>query len=126
MKKYDFKSVQKYIQAHSDYIDEVYLGMQEDWFWTAEPVYENNKFTLELDKADLLIGGLSGSSWATPVMVIIFKDGTEIFKDAFIGESDGQKPAWFSLGCMSGPCQDSIDRKNTKQIPYDSKKTNLP
>ncbi len=110
MKVYDFKSAKKYIQTYSDHIQEVYLGMKEDWFWTAETVYENDKFTKELDKKGIDIAGISASAWATPTMLVVFKDGTELFKDCFTGESDSQKPEWFSLGVLSGPCQDNIDR----------------
>lgn len=121
MKKYDFKSIMKYIQAHSDYISEVSIGMREDWFWTAETIYEDGKFTVELDKEDIKIGGITGSSWATPSMNIVFKDGADIYKDAFVGESDCQKPEWFSLGCLSGPCQEFVDRATAaKQISHDA------
>lgn len=113
MRSYDFKSAKKYIQTHSDHIDTVALGMKEDWFWTAETVYEKERFTKELDKKDMAIGGITSSQWATPVLQVIFKDGTELFKDCFTGDADGQKPDWISLGCLSGPCQDIIDRETS-------------
>ena len=110
MKKYDFKSVEKYIQKHSDYISEVTLGMKEDWYWTATTIYENDRFEIELSKKDLTVGGISSSSWATPTMMIVFKDGREIWKDCYTGESDKQRPEWLQFGCLSGPCQDEINK----------------
>lgn len=111
MREYDFKSAKKYIQTHSDHIESATLGMKEDWFWTAETVYEEERFKIELDKEGLTIGGIISSNWATPVLNVIFKDGTEIFKDCFTGEQDCQKPEWFSLGCLSGPCQERVDEE---------------
>lgn len=112
MRTYDFKSAKKYIQTYSDHISEAALGMKENWFWTAETVYEDEKFTKELDKEGMTIGEITSSNWATPVLQVVFKDGTEIFKDCFTGKSDGQKPEWFQLGCLSGPCQERIDREH--------------
>jgi len=117
MKNYDYKAAKRYIQMHSDLIKEVSLGIEEDWYWTSEVVYEDLKFIVDLDKVGLEIGGISGSIWATPTMKIIFKDGTELFKDVFTGESNKQRPDWFSLGCMSQPVQDEIDRKTVSLLP---------
>lgn len=119
MRKYDFKSIKRYIQMHSDVIDSVSLGMKEDWFWTAQTIYENERFTIMIDEPGLKISGISGSSWATPIMEITFKDGTEIFKNAYTGEATEQKPEWFSLGCMSQPCQNAMDEKTTPKIACD-------
>ena len=120
-KMYDFKSAKRYIQMHSDIIDEVSLGMKEDWWWTAETLYENSRFILNLDTVTQ-IAGISGSPWATPAMRIVFKDGTEVFKDCYIGESTEQKPEWFSLGCLSQPMQDRINSL-TKGIEYKKEET---
>jgi hypothetical protein len=115
-KTYDFAAALKYIQTNSDYLDSVSLGMQEDWFWTAETVYEDERLTRELDKEGLKIGGIDSSHWATPTMHIIFKDGREEFKPCFVGESEGQKPEWFSLGVLSSPFQEMIDDKITPKL----------
>ena len=109
MKSYDFNGIKRYCQMHSDIIDTVVAGINEDWFWTAEEVYSEGKFKVEIDSPMLKIGGISGSSWATPTMLVTFKDGTETRKPAFIGESESQRPEWFSLGCLSGPIQAEIE-----------------
>lgn len=105
MAEYDFAGAKKYIQMHSDLISSAALGMYEDWFWTAQTVYEDEKFCIDLDEKDLKIGGISGSDWATPTLEIEFKNGTETKKDCFVGDAGGQKPEWFTLGCLSEPIQ---------------------
>ena len=120
MKEYDFKSAKRYIQMHSDLIREVCMGMKEDMWWTATPIYSDSKFEVDLDKSGLKIGGISGSYWATPCMQITFNDGTEVFKDCFTGKSSEQKPEWFTLGCLSQPYQDYIDTKTTPRLADDS------
>lgn len=112
MAKYDFASAKRYIQMHSDLIESASLGMKEDWWWTAETVYKEGKFLIDLDDADE-IAGISGSGWATPSIEVVFKDGHEEVKDCYIGNvgGEGQKPDWFALGCISQECQDIRDGK---------------
>ena len=83
MKKYDFKNVKKFCQKYSDHIDSVQLGMQEDWYWTAETIYEEGTFKVNLDDKNLDIAGIFSSDWATPSMKVDFKDGTEEMFDCF-------------------------------------------
>ena len=112
MAKYDFKSAKRYIQMHSDLISSATMGMHEDWFWTAQTIYEDDKFSVNLDEKNLMIAGLIGSVWATPMLEIEFKDGTSVKKDCFIGAVGGQKPEWFKLGCLSQPVQDAREVVN--------------
>jgi len=112
MAKYDFKSAKRYIQMHSDVIDSASMGMHEDWFWTAEVVYEDGRFNINLDDDNLKIGGISGSDWATPKLEVELKDGNTLIKDCFIGEVGGQKPEWFVLGCLSQPVQNEREGVN--------------
>lgn len=116
MKSYDLKAIKRYCQMHSDVISAVSIGMQEDWFWTAECIYEQDHFIADLDDKELKIGGISGSDWATPTMCAEFKDGTEVYKPAFTGESDGQQPAWLQLGCLSKPIQDAINKEAAPKL----------
>lgn len=111
MAEYDYKNIKKYIQMHSDLIDSVTLGMAEDWYWTAETVYEDGSFLTDLDK-EPVIAGIKGSSWATPTMEVLFKDGSEITKDVYTGKvTPEKKPEWFELGELSQSCQDIRDGK---------------
>ncbi|HEM3626024.1 TPA: hypothetical protein U1C37_000410 [Streptococcus suis] len=73
--KYDFKKAKSLIEAERENIESAYLGMREDWYWTAESVYENGEFTVDLDTVET-IAGIPGSSWATPYLEIKYKDGS--------------------------------------------------
>lgn len=108
MSNYDFKSAKRYIQMHSDIIEVAYMGMQEDWYWTAETVYEDGRFVYDLDIKDLKIGGINGSFWATPTLLVEFKDGSNEYKECYTGDAPtGQPPEWFSLGGLSSMYQDA-------------------
>jgi hypothetical protein len=113
MAKYDFKAAKKYIQMHSELIESASLGMHEDWWWTAETVYEDGKFKVDLDEDGLDIAGISGSQWATPTLEVQFKDGSEVTKACFEGDIGGEemKPEFFELGVLSSPCQDIREGK---------------
>lgn len=87
MKKYDFEKVKSYIENHKNNIKSVYLGMYEDWSWTAETVFKEGKYTKEINE-NTTIAGILGSTWATPVMQVEFKDGTKKIISCYKGESD--------------------------------------
>jgi len=116
MKKYNFKLIKEWIQENSDKILSAELGMKEDWWWTAETVYEDGKFTKDLDAGGLLIAGIDGSKWATPVMRVTYKDETVAYKNVFEGESSGPRNPYFSLGCMSDPAQSGIDEEYAQKL----------
>lgn len=48
MKYYDYKKAKKLIDENKHQIKSASLGMHEDWFWTAETVWENGEFKREL------------------------------------------------------------------------------
>lgn len=65
------------------------LGMKEDWFWTGLDVWSKDKngfiktdFGMYIDLRDeeydseRIVCGINRSSWATPVMKLIYEDGT--------------------------------------------------
>lgn len=107
-KRYDYELAQRMIQMKSDALSEALMGMEEDWFWTAETVYEGGKFTIDISE-EPEIGGISSSHWATPAMLLKYKDGREEFVDCYTGESDRERPEWFDLGVMSSPCQEWVE-----------------
>ena len=95
MAKYDYKLAYYYIEGNKDKIESAYLGMHEDWWWTASVIFENGEYQVDLNDEDLVIAGISGSYWATPTMEVNFKDGsTKTFK-CCEGESTGQTPVGF-------------------------------
>lgn len=107
MKKYDFAKASELIEAEKESLAEAVLGMHEDWFWTAETIWENGKYAVNLATVTE-IGGISGSSWATPVIKLEYNDGKERFLECYKGESSGTKSVFFKHGVLSGPVQDSI------------------
>lgn len=116
MANYDYKAMKAFIQKYSDHIDQVQAGMTEDWFWTAETIYENGSFTINLDD-EPEIGGIKGSKWATPSMLVTMKDGEDRWVDSYVGaEPSGNKPEWLELGVLSGPCQDSVNASRTPRL----------
>lgn len=94
MKYYDYKKAKTYIEQHKDEIAEASLGMEEDWFWTAEAIFKDGKFTVDLDAAHLQIGGIDGSYWATPTLEVCFKNGEMKCFNCYKGESEGVRPVW--------------------------------
>lgn len=75
MKNYDFELAEKIIETfcRSTDVDRVSMGMQEDWFWTAEDVYSDGKILPNLKEK--VIGGINGSRWATPVIQVDLSNG---------------------------------------------------
>lgn len=114
-KKYDYELAQRIVQLKSDMIDEASLGMQEDWFWTAVTVYEDGKFLVDLSE-EPEIAGIVSSHWATPVMLLRYKDGREEFVDCYNGDSTGIRPDWLENGVLSGPCQDWVESVSVPKL----------
>lgn len=107
MRKYDYKKAIEIIEAEKQNLVNVYLGMYEDWFYTADEVWANNKYKKNLEK-EPEIGGIRCSYWATPTIKLIFANDEEKMIECYIGEQDGEKPVWLELGCLSAPCQYSL------------------
>lgn len=91
MKKYDTSFIKQYIEEHKSEIESVDCGMREDWSWTAETVFENGEYSSDYDwnKENISVAGISGSTWATPIMEISFKDGRTEIVNCYI--NDGKK-----------------------------------
>ena len=116
MKNYDFKAAKKAIQLKSDLLDSATLGIFEDWFWTAQTVFEDGVFEINLDEVKK-IAGIGGSSWGTPRLMLNYKDGREEMVDMYTKDGEQcDKPEWLELGCLSGPCQEYIDGVNTPKL----------
>ena len=147
MKYYDYKKAKQIITENQQNLKRASLGMHEDWFWTAETIWENGEFKHELpdnamelenihikkrkagmsvflkekdemglskfnneyfDTSKHRIAGILGSDWATPVIMLEFKNGEERFIDCHDnGEQHGLMPPMLH-GVLSGPVQDNI------------------
>lgn len=117
MRKYNFPEIKRFIQKYSDYLVEVQAGIQEDWFWTAETIYVDDRLTVNLDDPTLHIAGIQGSSWGTPVICATFKDGAEQFIPMYSGEKTEEGPDNY-LGCLSSIAQQYVnDKTKVKQLP---------
>ena len=73
MKEYDFDKAKAIIEKNKENVKSASLGINEDWFWTAETIWENGEYK----NNKTTIGGIGGSSWATPTLQLLFKDGSE-------------------------------------------------
>ncbi|UFT98126.1 hypothetical protein KO561_13030 [Radiobacillus kanasensis] len=101
MKLYDFEKAKQIIGEKSDAIVSASLGMQEDWFWTAEEVFnKEDGFLIDLDEVTK-IAGIDGSDWATPVIRLYFKGDTEKVFNCYTGGNTGN--IGMSALCTSGP-----------------------
>lgn len=121
MKNYAFKKAKTFIENHRETISEVSLGMNEDWFWTAETIFQDNAFAVDLDDPELKIGGINGSSWATPTMEVTYFDGDSEKIEVSEGEFDlpvadrleKEFMVKGGLGVLSAPAQEDrgdVDR----------------
>lgn len=109
MSKYDYKLAKEFIMQNKEVIKEASLGMAEDWFWTAETVYEDGKFLIDLDKNNINTAGINGSHWATPSLMVEFKDGSEVMYACYEGQPQTSKPPFMGHGIFSTPFQDVVD-----------------
>lgn len=112
MKFYDFAKITAFIEQHKNQIASVTLGMYEDWWWTAETIWENGNYRPQYKNGlheGMKVAGLDGSIWATPAMLVKFKDGTKKCIACYKGQSDlAGPPPWFSYGELSGPAQNYL------------------
>ncbi|MDE6957599.1 MAG: hypothetical protein K2O96_05835 [Lachnospiraceae bacterium] len=91
MKKYNTNFIKSCIEEHKAEIKTVTCGMREDWNWTAETIFENGELSYGYDWSEehISVAGISGSTWATPVMEVEFKDGRTEIVNCY--EDDGER-----------------------------------
>lgn len=78
MSDYNFKKAKKIIEKYKKQIVSADYGMSQDWFWTAQEIWnKKDGFLIDLDTVTK-IGGISGSVWDTPELKLFKKDGTYI------------------------------------------------
>lgn len=64
------------------------------------------------------LNGLCGSCWATPSILLELADGTERHYECFIQDGKQSEPyVRPQLGCLSGPCQEAIERRPLEPAP---------
>jgi len=89
MKSYDFKKAKAFIDERKESITNASMGMHEDWFWTAERIFENGQYKKDLEDDECHIGGITNSYWATPTLEVLYNDGTDAMIPCFV--SDGEE-----------------------------------
>jgi hypothetical protein len=105
------KKQKKIIEENKNDLDRATLGMYEDWFWTGEDVWVNGEFVKNLDACPEIVG-IRGSTWATPTLRLLFKDGTDKCIDVSDkNEEDGKeydKPYYLTFGPLSEEVDQSM------------------
>lgn len=66
---------------------EVHAGMEEDWYWTADMIYDGNKRV----KCRPWLGSL----WATPVCRVMYDDGSELTIPCWQEKEEVEMPDWW-------------------------------
>ncbi len=84
MKYYDPEFIKHYIDENKERIKSVDVGMREDWYWTAKTIFADGKYKKKLNQKRIKLGGVDGSYWATPVMLVVFKDGSTSIVECFL------------------------------------------
>lgn len=123
MRNYNFELAKKIINTYNELgvLEDASLGMEEDWFWTGQTVFENGEYTQQLNDGDS-IAGITGSSWATPVVKISLSNGEEEVFECFDGEWTTdieyrmQKAKDWVGGCLSTPAQIAFNKNEVKQF----------
>lgn len=112
-KEYDFAKAKQLIDERIESLESAALGMHEDWFWTANDVFEKGAYTVDLTTVTE-IGGINGSYWATPTLCLRYKDGNEDMIECSKGEQDIslgdkiEKQIMWTSGCLSTEVQENI------------------
>lgn len=91
---------ESFIKARKEGLSMFLKEKDKNGFSKSNPDYD--KYTTHM------IGGIYGSSWATPTLQLLFNDGNDKMLEVYKGESDEIKYSNDGLGCLSGPVQNNI------------------
>ena len=108
MRVYNTKLIRDFIEDNKNEIHSVICGMREDWSWTADKVFYDGEYIEDLSGEEVNIAGITGSTWATPIMEIEYKNGNiqtfDCYKDDEVAEDIsrimGQRKFAFLTGGM--------------------------
>lgn len=119
MKNYDFTLAKKIIETFTatTEVESASMGMHEDWFWTADTVWTTEGYTDTFKTG--LIGGIDGSTWATPVIQLTLVSGETHTFNCYKSEGEEkdilERIRKMSL-CASGPISSQVTDKRIKNI----------
>lgn len=88
MKLYSTKIIREFIETHKEKIETVKCGMREDWRWTADTIYSNGDYQIDVSGSSVRIAGIQGSQWATPIMEVTYKDGRREILDCYTDDGE--------------------------------------
>lgn len=88
MKYYSTNIIREFIEAHKENIETVECGMREDWSWTADTIYSNGEYQIDVSGSSVRIAGINGSYWATPIMEVTYKDGRREILDCYTDDNE--------------------------------------
>lgn len=77
MKCYDYDTIKDFFDEHNDEIKVLYIGMAEDWTQTCSKFTSGFDYQIVKKGQHLFVRGIPGSTWATPVMKVVYKNGLE-------------------------------------------------
>ena len=72
---YDFAKAKSIIDENADDIVMATLYMAPDYEWTAETVWEDGAYTMDLLDPNATVAGLRYSLWASPALDLRYRDG---------------------------------------------------
>lgn len=99
---YDGKGAKFYIEKYKDQLKCAFYGMHQDWFCTAELIWDHeNGYIEEMENDPPKLAGIDGSNWATPKLRLDFKDGRQseilLYFDGFLHH---YKEDWAENWCV--------------------------
>lgn len=95
MRFYDFAKAKKIIEESKKKVVSADFGMEGDWSWTAETIYEDGQFNIApTDDNKVVIAGIKGSVWAVPLLELNYDDGTSEQMPCFYGEKTDERSLW--------------------------------
>ena len=74
MTYYDSAKIKEIIESRKPDVVSATCGMKEDWFWTAQEIF-NGEYLVDLSGETVGIAGINGSDWATPTMELEMGNG---------------------------------------------------
>ena len=72
---YDFAKAKSIIDENADDIVMATLYMAPDYEWTAETVWKDGAYTMDLLDPNATVAGLRYSLWASPALNLLYRDG---------------------------------------------------
>jgi hypothetical protein len=93
-KYYDPSKIKEIIEGRKADVVCAEVGMAEDWFWTAETIYKDGKYTKSMSGNTVEIAGIISSYWATPEMRLLMQNGDILIFQVWFEPTEEQEAAY--------------------------------